>query len=49
MVFAGIHDLTLTKEQLAVRGLLAALRWENPREKDSDPVFLGPQTIIYLM
>jgi hypothetical protein len=29
--------------------LLAALRWEHPWEKDPDPTFLAPRTIIYPM
>jgi hypothetical protein len=35
---AGKENPALTKEQTAIGGLLAALGWEHPRERDADPV-----------
>jgi hypothetical protein len=49
MAFTGREDPALTKQQTAICGLLASLGWEHPREKDPDPVFWAPRTIIYPM
>jgi hypothetical protein len=42
MAFTGNEDPALTKEQTAICGLLAAVRWEDP-----DPTLWAPRTIIY--
>jgi hypothetical protein len=49
MAFAEDDDPTLTKEQATICGLLAALSWECPREKDPDPTLWAPRTILYPM
>jgi hypothetical protein len=49
IIFTGRQDRALEKEQTTICGLLAALRWEHPREKDPDPTFWAPWTIIYPM
>jgi hypothetical protein len=36
--FTGRQDRALSKEETAICALLTSLRWEDPREKDPDPV-----------
>jgi hypothetical protein len=43
---AGREVAEGTKEQTALAGLLAALRWEHPKEKSADPIEWAPRVII---
>jgi hypothetical protein len=49
--FTGKEDPALTKTQTAICALLAAFRWEHPKERDPDTGFVSwaPTTIIYPM
>jgi hypothetical protein len=47
MAFARREDPALTRQHTAICGLLTALGWEHPSEKDPDHVLWAPRTIIY--
>jgi hypothetical protein len=47
MTHAGRESAEGTREQAALAGLLAALRWEHPKERTTDTIQWAARTIIY--
>jgi hypothetical protein len=47
MTHAGRERAAGTRERVALAGLLAALRWEHPKERTTDPIQWATRTIIY--
>jgi hypothetical protein len=47
MTHAGREGAEGTREQAALAGLFAALRWEHPKERTADPIQWAARLIIY--
>jgi hypothetical protein len=47
MTYAGRENAEGTKDQTALAGLLAALRWEHPKERLAHPILGVKRVIIY--